>query len=147
MRKTRKKCCVKGCRNFARHWRTKCARHLQAEWRAAHPVSAAFAALRDHARERGIPFTITRVQFECFAKLSGYVEKKGNGAHCLTVDRIDNLKGYVPGNIQPMTRSENSVKRAKQDAMRMRAGYAWQGGCVEPEPEFEELPDSWEEVA
>lgn len=88
-------------------------------------MRAAFAALRDHARGRGIEFTITFAEFEAFAVQSEYIEKKGNHREGLTVDRIDNLKGYVPGNIQPMTRARNSEKRAKFDAMRMRMGFAW----------------------
>jgi hypothetical protein len=88
-------------------------------------MRAAYATLRDHARERGIEFTIGFPEFEEFARQSDYLGQKGLGGDCLTVDRIDNLRGYVSGNIQPMTRSENSVKRCKFDAMRQSCGYVW----------------------
>jgi hypothetical protein len=85
----------------------------------------AFAKLRDHARERGISFTITFEEFCKFAKQSHYIESTGLGPMCITVDRKDNLRGYEPGNIQPLTRSANSIKRGKQDMMRSRHGFKW----------------------
>ena len=88
-------------------------------------MQAAYSTLRDHARARGIAFTITFADFEQFARESDYLERTGPFAACLTVDRIDNLIGYVPGNLQPLTRAANSEKRAKQDQIRMRAGFSW----------------------
>jgi hypothetical protein len=41
------------------------------------------------------------------------------------VDRKDNTKGYTPRNIQPLTRIENTMKQARRDAIRMKAGFAW----------------------
>lgn len=94
-------------------------------WRAAQPLRAAFATLRDHARARGIEFVITFEDFERFARETEYVERTGPFAQCLTVDRIENDRGYVPGNIQALTRAKNAEKRMKHDAVRMRAGYSW----------------------
>lgn len=88
-------------------------------------MRAAYATLRDHARARLIPFTITFEYFEQFAVQCEYVSKTGPFAQCLTVDRIENRLGYEPGNIQPLTRSRNSEKRAKQDQVRMAAGLSW----------------------
>lgn len=88
-------------------------------------MSAAFMTLRDHAKARGIRFTIDRKTFARFVSKNQYIDKRGLGAACLTIDRIDNSKGYIPGNIQPLTRSANSEKRAKQDMHRMRHGMSW----------------------
>ncbi len=119
-------CKTPHCRNLARSaGRHECHKCAMRAWRAANPFQAAFATLRDHARGRGIPFTISFNEFREFAERSDYIILKSNKADGLTVDRKDNLLGYVPGNIQPMTRSENSVKRCKQDMMRMQAGYSW----------------------
>lgn len=88
-------------------------------------MRAAYAQLRDHARERKIPFAISFEDFQKFARKSRYLDRRGPFAMCLTVDRKNNLRGYEPGNIQPLTRSANSVKRSKQDMMRMRCGMSW----------------------
>jgi len=88
-------------------------------------MRAAFRALRDHAVARGIPFKLPFNEFEKFAIRSDYLNKKGNEGHCVTVDRIEVRKGYVTGNIQPLTREQNSIKKAKVDAHRMQAGMSW----------------------
>lgn len=116
---------IDGCRKPAAKGRRMCSRCHMRQWRTTRPLQAAFATLRDHARARGIEFTITLPEFRKFVLQSGYLTRRGNAGACLTVDRVDNLRGYVPGNLQPLTRSENSVKRAKFDACRMRAGYSW----------------------
>lgn len=37
----------------------------------------------------------------------------GRTAHSYSVDRIDNTKGYIPGNIQALTIAQNSSKGTK----------------------------------
>jgi hypothetical protein len=93
--------------------------------REANPMRYAFNNLKHHATERNITFTISFEYFVRFAKRSHYIEKKGNGAHNLTVDRRNNLLGYTVGNIQPMTREANTRKARKFDAIRLIKG--WQG--------------------
>ena len=88
-------------------------------------MRAAYNALRDHARARGIDFALPFDVFEAFAVKSNYLNKTGLNGDCLTVDRIDNLKGYVEGNNQPMTRAKNAEKRFKRDAIRAKAGNRW----------------------
>ena len=46
---------------------------------------------------------------------SGYMEKKGRGAECLTFDRDKNYLGYVEGNVKVRTKSENSSKGNRDD--------------------------------
>lgn len=86
---------------------------------------AAWRALKDRAKRRKIPFSITLLQFRKFALETNYLNRTGLGKHCLTVDRKNNLKGYTPRNIQALTREENVIKQAKRDAIRMKAGFAW----------------------
>lgn len=86
---------------------------------------AKWRTLKDHAKARGIPFTLSLRVFRKFALQTDYLNRTGPNGHCLTVDRIDNLKGYNSRNIQPLTRIENAIKKAKQDQIRMTAGYAW----------------------
>lgn len=100
--------------------------------RKKNPMRAAYRNLKDHAKARksdfwpnGIPFRLTFPSFRYFALRSDYLNRTGNGGHCLTVDRIDATKGYVKGNLQPLTRIANSIKKAKIDAIRMKAGFSW----------------------
>lgn len=88
-------------------------------------MRAAWRDLKDHAKARGISFRLSFTTFRQFALQSDYLNRKGNEARCLTVDRIDNLKGYTKNNIQPLTRAENTMKKARQDAIRLAKGYAW----------------------
>jgi hypothetical protein len=121
-----RKCSTRRWRNTARDQRTRCFKCRQRAWRKAHPELAAFHNLKAHARSRGIEFTISFEYFERFARKSRLLERRGLHGAALTVDRMDNLRGYVVGNIQPLTRSANSYKRAVHDAIRMSAGMAWQ---------------------
>lgn len=100
--------------------------HEQRRFRAKNPMLAAWRALKDHAKARGIPFRLKLATFVVFARKSDYLNRKGNGPHCLTVDRRNNLLGYTARNIQPLTRAANSMKKARQDEIRMKAGFAWQ---------------------
>ncbi len=81
------------------------------EYRANHPIRAAYYNLRSHAKRRGIPVTITFDQFEAFVLSTGYIHKKGNRLRShLNIDRIDNTKGYSVDNIQVLTLYENGCK-------------------------------------
>jgi len=85
----------------------------------------AFQTLKDHAKQRGIRFTLSFTLFRSFALQSDYLNRKGNGKKCLTVDRIKNTRGYVRGNIQALTRERNRDKQAKVDMIRRREGMKW----------------------
>lgn len=118
-------CKTARCRNRARKSGADCPKCHQRAWRASRPMRAAYATLRDHARSRGIVFAISFEYFERFAIEAEYIEKTGPFAGCVTVDRIDNRRGYVVDNIQALSRAENASKRMKQDAARMERGFAW----------------------
>ena len=73
---------------------------------------AHYLDLKNRAGQRGHEFTIT---FEYYYQTvwldSGYADKHGKTKECLSVDRADNSKGYIEGNLQVLTVSENSRKR------------------------------------
>lgn len=102
-------------------------------------MHTAWRRAKDHAKSRkskkwpdGIPFKITIGQFIIFAKQSDYLNRTGNNGRSLTIDRIDDDRGYIfsrnpkLNNIQPLTRIKNSEKKARQDKIRLEKGYAWQ---------------------
>lgn len=118
-------CCELRCKNSRRKDRLRCHTCESRRKRAKNPMRAAFRSLKDHAKARGILFRLSFVTFRKFALRSDYLNRRGNGKHCLTVDRIKNDKGYTPSNIQPLTREANSMKRMIWDAVRMERGMAW----------------------
>lgn len=95
-------------------------------WRKRNPLSAQYSRLKESARKRDIEFTIARAEFEEFAVQCDYIATTGNFGHSLCVDRKDAKMGYVPGNIQPLSREENTRKQMKEQEQRLHAGYAWQ---------------------
>ncbi len=96
------------------------------KWRLAHPYEAAYHILKFHAKARKIPFTITFKYFKRFAKKFRYLIRTGRYAENITIDRRNNLRGYVRGNIQVMTRRKNSEKKMRADAYRIEGGMSWQ---------------------
>lgn len=122
------RCCMRNCRRPRAKLRRVCHLHRMRKWRQNNPMKAQFFRLRDKAKSRGIEFTISFAYFEKFALRCDYVNLTGNHGHSLTVDRINNLNGYVSGNIQPMTRAKNSQKLAMADERRMRIGFRWRNG-------------------
>lgn len=101
-------CPVKFCVRRSRKGRSLCSVHDLRKWRAQHPERAVYKALRDHARSRGIVFEITFEEFMEVAKdFPFHCEKPKERKDYLSIDRIDPRKGYVLGNIQALTVSEN----------------------------------------
>ncbi len=102
-------------------------------WRQRNPYRAAYRICKDKAAQRrsrrwpnGIPWEITFAAFVIYARRTQYLTKKGNSGESITIDRKDHTKGYVPGNIKPLTRSQNAIKQAKEQQHRHKAGFAWQ---------------------
>lgn len=69
------------------------------------------------AKRRGIPFSLTKNDFELPVRcpILGFrleygVGNNGNDAKHATLDRIDNNKGYVPGNVMVISRQANAMK-------------------------------------
>jgi hypothetical protein len=77
---------------------------------AKNPILRLFHNLKSGAKRRKIPFALPFAWFCAAAMASGYDKNHGQAATALTVDRIDNRRGYVPDNVQFLTHSENSRK-------------------------------------
>lgn len=67
--------------------------------------------LKSRARERGKPFGLSFDDYRNFALSSGYFERKGKGSECLSIDRIDDQRGYFKDNIRAITLGENVRRR------------------------------------
>ena len=104
------RCPVFRCTHVSRGDRSLCCRHAMQRWRAAHPDTAGFHALRSHAVARGIKFTLVLEDYTEVIDAYEHTKPVLYYRDTLSIDRIDPRKGYEPGNIQGMTVSENASK-------------------------------------
>jgi hypothetical protein len=74
-----------------------------------HPATYVLNFLRNRARQRKIPFTITLVEFRQFCRETNYLELKGRTPEALSIDRKDHDKGYHLWNICVRNFQENCV--------------------------------------
>ena len=68
--------------------------------------------LKQRAKQRRVPWTITRSQFDEFCDRTNYIELRGHGPGRYTVDRIDSNRGYHADNIQILEFMENCSEGA-----------------------------------
>lgn len=73
-----------------------------------HPETYVLNAIRQKAKKRRVPFTITLAQFREFCKQSGYLELRGTEPESATIDRINHDEGYHIWNIRVLSHAENS---------------------------------------
>jgi len=116
--KNKRLCCVRYCRNPRRPKNRLCSKHIMERWRAANPIKSGYHTLKDHATRRRLEFSITLEEYTLLVTETGYVDGKGNEAHCLHLDRVDACKGYSLDNLQVLTCSENSAKSNTERRMR-----------------------------
>lgn len=100
-------CSTKGCKKKALKNRTICSACKQRKWREKHPIKAAYYDLKTNARRRGKEFNLTLEEFTKFCIDTGYDEKRGRFADCLSIDRKRPEEGYSLDNIRAITVSEN----------------------------------------
>ena len=80
------------------------------------PRTYAYHQLKKSAKKRNIPFGLSHNEFKDFCDRTGYLELKGKHSKNYCVDRIDDNKGYIPGNIQMITQYENITKENRRRA-------------------------------
>jgi hypothetical protein len=104
-------CQTEGCQNEARLHRKLCHKCEKRKYREKYPLKYWYDTLKMNAKRRGKDFSLTLEQFETFCKQTGYNELKGKTASSLSIDRINNDRGYCFDNIRAITLSENSSKK------------------------------------
>jgi len=91
----------------------KCASELGKELKLKYPKEAMLRSARNGAKQRGIEFAITvdDTQIPERCPIFGFkMEPGGKRSTSPSIDRIDNTKGYVPGNIVVVSVKANHVK-------------------------------------
>ena len=107
------KCATKKCRGYV----TKsahspyCSKCRNRKWREKHPLHYSYKNLRTRAKQRGKDFTLTREEYIAFAIKTDYARLKGKTSLSLSIDRVDDTKGYHADNIAAITLRENSRKQ------------------------------------
>jgi hypothetical protein len=101
---------------------------MMKKWREANPVHAAYQTLKANAARRGKDFTISFSYFKWFCVKTQYIAGKGRSADSYHVDRIDEARGYVPGNLQVLTNAENVIKYLSYD-WETKTGIVRKGGA------------------
>lgn len=104
-------CTTKYCRNEARKGKKICYKCASKKYKERHPENYFFNALRNNARRRGKEFIISLNEFREFCERTAYMELKGKTADSLSIDRINNEKGYSIDNIQAISLRYNSQKQ------------------------------------
>lgn len=107
-------CPVRGCRRRKGNKKRLCERHAARWWRFHNPLRAAYIQLKHHAKTRRKLFSITFEEFREFIEPTRYLDDRGNARFCLHIDRIREEDGYVSGNLQVLTCSENVAKENRR---------------------------------
>lgn len=82
-------------------------------WAERHPQSAILAKVRSRARHAGIPFALSKEHIiipEICPVLGIPLVLGGRTDGSISVDRRDNKKGYVPGNVFIISMRANRIK-------------------------------------
>lgn len=86
-----------------------------ARYRKKHPKRRLIENAKWRAKENGLLVTVTEDDFDIPEQcpILGIKLKAGKGKCCPTspsLDRIDNSKGYIPGNVQVISYRANAIK-------------------------------------
>ena len=81
------------------------------EWRSQNPEKFLLNSARSRAKQRGVPFSITVVDIE-IPEFCPYlkVRLEPNTMYAPSIDRITPSLGYVPGNVEVISRKANMMK-------------------------------------
>lgn len=119
MRKTSKgvkRCATPMCNSKAAKGKNYCHKCVKRRWRENNPVKACFAALRDNAKRRGKDFKISFEYFVKFVVDTSYIMRKGIGREDMTIDRVEQDRGYEEDNLQVLPNYQN-VQKMHYDRM------------------------------
>ena len=116
----KRKCRIEGCdRNVnpsrAKIYDYRCSYHFDKASLERRPVLIAAKRLKHNAAQRNIPHCVSRRHWMYLNYFTFYWEKKGRTHQSLTIDRIDNGKGYSDDNVQVVDMSYNSKKGKGKD--------------------------------
>ena len=107
-----KKCVSYGCpRDGGSKGKARfCYKHKRDYQRETNPHRYYLDHLKQNAQRRGIKCDLTLYQFTIFCEKGNYLELKSKSRGDFTIDRINPNKGYTEGNLQMLSRANNTRK-------------------------------------
>lgn len=111
MKKSEKKCATPYCCNDKRTGHGFCHKCVARRFRATHPETYSYNTLKQNAKRRGHAFVLTLDEFIKFCGETNYLALKGKTKNSASIDRKIPHLGYVYGNLQILSLSENTKKR------------------------------------
>jgi len=120
IKKAKGLCRVSSCSNKSYKHRTLCCKHVRQQTKENNPIGYWFDVLRQNAKRRRIPFTLTQEHFRKFCAETKYLELKGRGSGKASIDRQKTHLGYADGNIQILEFATNSRKKFIDDKIASR---------------------------
>lgn len=115
--------CKHGCGNEKAEGRNECYKCRSRGIRERKPIDVCFYDLKSSARKRNLEFSLELAWFKDWVMGTEYMLKKGRLSESLNIDRIRNLEGYTPDNIQILTKHNNVCKYHYEDLKR----YIYEG--------------------
>lgn len=130
----------KGCQKQIPN-RNYCSTCRNKRWDKNNPIRRTYRDIKSSAVRRNKSFTVTYEYFEAWVIENRYMELKGTGSHDYTIDRIDDTKGYEPGNLQILTNRDNVLKqRDREQYLRSITAIDVTGIVPEVKPSDEDAP-------
>lgn len=103
------KCKTKNCRNVKSSGNY-CHCCIKKRYKERNPERYAYSVMKNNARRRGKQFSISFEYFKQFCHKHEYIARKGILKTGLHIDRINENSGYIEGNLQVLTNTENVKK-------------------------------------
>lgn len=104
------RCSTPLCRKAPRDGRKLCDCCRKRKQRENDPVAYQYDRLRASAAKRSLPFTLDKAWFREVCEQTDYHNRAGLMPGDLSIDRVDPLKGYEPGNVRVVERTVNTAK-------------------------------------
>lgn len=117
---TKRGCCdVKYCRGRLGPAATlkgnkTCSKCAMRQWRANNILPKILADIRQRAKRKGTPFSLTLGYMLSLDGMEDYMQKRGRASCALHLDRKETSKGYVEGNVFVITAASNIAKGNKE---------------------------------
>lgn len=122
-----KRCKNINCLRTPQKHRLECSTCRLRKWVARNPVTSRFVFWKRNTRKRGIPNEVTIHQYTVFGIETGYFYLLSIGID-VTIDRKISTEPYRIGNMQLLTRADNSRKARNEIAYGMRKYVKKQDG-------------------
>jgi len=103
-------CARYGCLNQAGSHKKYCCKHHHQALKRRDPISSIYSHRKQRAKARGHAWGLSLAEFRQWCHQTGYHLGCGKEAHSLSIDRLDNTRGYTLDNIACVPLGANAAK-------------------------------------